>query len=253
MTQIRWGALGLVAAGIATLAGCARPEIARFQPSAGQEALVRDGNPALVSRRPGSLVIVRPAARQFQAGRRLAYVVGIYNMTRGNLPFSVSNVYVGQVSGGQITRGLKIYTYEQLVAEERNRQVARAVFTGLAAGANSYSASRAGYYNANATVYGAGGVRNVSISGYDPAANAIAQSQAAAQNEAMIATTIERGRQNLYILEKSVIKDNTLLPGEWYGGQLVFDPPDGDQKNYRITIPVGPDVHEIDISQERVP
>ncbi len=117
----------------------------------------------------------------------------------------------------------------------------------------AYSASRAGYYNANATVVGPGGVRNVSISGYDPTAAAIAQAQAAAQNDAMIANTIERGRQNLDTLERSVIKDNTLLPGEWYGGQLVFDPSDGDiRKNYQITIQVGPDTHQIDIARERV-
>jgi hypothetical protein len=44
-----------------------------------------------------------------------------------------------------------------------------------------------------------------------------------------------------------------VFPGEWYGGQLVFDPPDGDaDKNYQITIQVGPDLHQIDVSQERV-
>jgi hypothetical protein len=192
----------------------------------------------LVSRKGGSLVIARPATRQFQAGRRLGYVVGIYNLTRGNLQFSVASVRVGQLSNGQIAAGLKVYSYEELAGEERNRQVARALFAGLAAGANSYSASRAGCYNANATVYGPAGTSNVSISGYDPTAAAIAQSNAAAQNEAMIASTIERGRQNLDALEKSVIKDNTIFPGEWYGGVLVFDPPQGEQKNYRIIIPV---------------
>jgi hypothetical protein len=140
-----------------------------------------------------------------------------------------------------------------LLAEERRRQVVAALATGLAAAGNSMSAANAGYYNANATVYGSGGIRNVSITGYDSRAAAIAQSNAAVQNEAMIASTIERGRQNLDVLERSVIKDNTLFPGEWYGGQLVFEPPEGDaDKNYQITIQVGPDLHQIDISQERV-
>jgi hypothetical protein len=48
---------------------------------------------------------------------------------------------------------LKVITYEQLVEEEHTRQVFAAVATGLAAGANAYSASRAGYYNSNSTVY----------------------------------------------------------------------------------------------------
>jgi hypothetical protein len=53
---------------------------------------------------------------------------------------------------------------------------------------------------------------NVSIGGYDPTAAAIAQSNAAAQNEAMVASAIERGRQNLNVLERSVIKGQHCVP-----------------------------------------
>jgi len=46
----------------------------------------------------------------------------------------------------------------------------------------------------------------------------IAQNDAAVQNEAMIAATVETGQRNMAALEQAVIKDNTLMPGEWYGG-----------------------------------
>ncbi len=71
----------------------------------------------------------------------------------------------------------------------------------------------------------------------------------------MIANTVEAGRRNLANLEGSVIKDNTLLPGEWYGGQLHFEAPQassGKSKSYVISIPVGSDVHEIEVVQETV-
>jgi hypothetical protein len=42
----------------------------------------------------------------------------------------------------------------------------------------------------------------------------IAQSNAAVQNETMIAATVETGQRNVPVLEQSVIKDNTLMPGE---------------------------------------
>jgi hypothetical protein len=32
----------------------------------------------------------------------------------------------------------------------------------------------------------------------------------------MIGTAIETGQRNMAVLEQAVIKDNTLLPGEWY-------------------------------------
>jgi hypothetical protein len=51
-----------------------------------------------------------------------------------------------------------------------------------------------------------------------------------------------------------VIKDNTLLPGEWYGGQLHLQPPasakSGAAKTYSIALNVGGDRHQIDIVQE---
>jgi hypothetical protein len=68
----------------------------------------------------------------------------------------------------------------------------------------------------------------------------------------MIATTIESGQRNMAVLEQSVIKDNTLMPGEWYGGQLHLAPPTdqgGGPKNYTIVITVGAERHVIDISQ----
>jgi hypothetical protein len=73
------------------------------------------------------------------------------------------------------------------------------------------------------------------------------------QNEAVVSATIERGQANLAALEGGVIKDNTLMPGEWYGGQLHIQPLVSDsgsaKKSYQIAVNVGSDRHEIDISQ----
>jgi hypothetical protein len=172
-------------------------------------------------------------------------------MSNAPLQFFVANLWVGQIVDGKVARSLRVYRYEDLVAEEKNRQVAHAIVTGLAAGANAYSASNAGYYNANATVFSSRGVSNVSVQGYDPTAAAIAQSNAAAQNDAMIAGTIETGRRNLDVLEKSVIKDNMLFPREWYGGVIQFDPPeDAGGKAIVISIQVGADMHQIEVSHE---
>jgi len=69
----------------------------------------------------------------------------------------------------------------------------------------------------------------------------------------MISAT-KRGQANMAMLERAVIKDNTLLPGEWYGGQLHIAPlvsKDGP-KSYTIVVTVGPDRHEIRIAQEAV-
>jgi hypothetical protein len=232
--------------------GCASTEMVQFRPKAQQNALMRDGQPALVSRAKNSLVLIRPASRQFSAGGRPVYVVGIYNMGRTPMDFRMANVEATQNVNGQLA-GLRVITFEELAAEERTRQVATAILVGVAAGANAMSASRSGYYSSQSTVQTSRGTYMVNTTGYSPTANAIAQSNAAAQNEAMISSTIEQGQQNLANLERTAIKDNTLLPGEWYGGQLHIQPLASDDapggRTYSIAMMVGADRHEIDIVQ----
>ena len=234
-------------------AACASREVVQFTPKAQQQAIVRDGSPALISRKSSSLVLVRPAAREFQSNARPVFTVGIFDLAPGPIEFRVAGIEAIQVVNRQQMR-LKVFTYEELTQEERNRQIASAVLVGLAAGANAAAASRAGYYNSNATVTTSNGVYNLHTSGYSPTANAIAQANASAQNEAMISATVERGQANMAALEATVLKDNTLFPGEWYGGRLYLQPPassDGP-KTYQIVLNVGPDRHEIDLTQVSV-
>jgi len=235
---------------VAMLSGCASTETVRFQPKADQQSLVRDGQSALVSRRKNSIVLVSPAAREFRTGGRPVFDVGINNLSKGPLDFRVSDIQATQAVNGEVAQ-LKVITYEELTQEERNRQVASALLVGLAAAGNSMSASQAGYYNSTSTVYGPRGAYTVNTTGYSPAAAGIAQSNAAAQNDAMISATIGQGRANLANLERSAIKDNTLLPGEWYGGQLHLEAlaQSGEAKSYKIVLMVGPDRHEIEIEQ----
>jgi hypothetical protein len=238
----KWGVVALCAA----LGGCVTSsETVQFRPSnPQQQALMRDGQPALVSRQKSSLVLVRPAARQLQANGRPVFVIGINNLGKTPVDFRVGQVEAMQHVGGS-DYAMQIVTYEMLVQEERNRQVAAAIFTGLAAAGNAYSASQAGYGH-----YTTAGGRTGTF--YSPTASVIAQNNAAVQNEAMIAATVETGQRNMAVLEQSVIKDNTLMPGEWYGGQLHLAPPTdqgGGAKTYTIVITVGTDRHVIDIAQ----
>jgi len=233
------------------ISGCVH-EVARFTPQGDQQAIYRDGNPAIVSRKAGSIVMVQPASRQFQVGVRPVYVVGIYNLGAAPLNFAMRGVAAHQIRNGQVDRDLKVYTFEQLVAEEKARQFVVGLLTVVTVGANAAAAANSGHYTAHGTVYGRGGPRHVTVSGYSPTANAINQARAASQNEAMVGNVIEQGRHNLASLEQGVLKDNTMMPGEWYGGQLHIDPVlEGDRK-FRISIQVGPDVHEIDVAHESV-
>jgi hypothetical protein len=209
-----------------------------------QQAMMRDGQPALVSRQKNSLVLVRPASRQLQSNGRPVFVVGINNLGKQPIDFRVSQVEAVQHVAGSDYE-MKVVTYEMLVQEEKNRQVAAAILTGVAAVGNAAAASQAGYGHYT-TPNGHTGTF------YSPTAAAIAQGNAAAQNDAMVAATVETGQRNMAMLEQSIIKDDTLMPGEWYGGQLHLAPPTDEgaaAKTYTIVITVGSDRHVIDVSQ----
>jgi hypothetical protein len=237
--------LGIVVLG-AALGGCVtNSETIAFRSSSpNQQAMMRDGQPALVSRQKNSVVLVRPASRQLQTNGRPVFVVGISNLSKAPLDFRVSQVEANQ-RVGESEYPMQVVTFEMLQQEEKNRQVASAILVGVAGAANAYSASRAGY-GTYTTPSGRTGTF------YSPTAAVIAQNNAAIQNEAMFAVTVETGQRNMAVLEQSVIKDNTLMPGEWYGGQLHLAPPTdqaGGQKVYSIVIMVGSDRHVIEVAQ----
>ena len=70
----------------------------------------------------------------------------------------------------------------------------------------------------NGTVYTPSGPANFTSTYYNPGAATAAQAAAGAENDAMITNTIETGRRNLAMLERTVLKDNTIIPGGKGGG-----------------------------------
>ncbi len=175
----------------------------------------------------------------------------LITLGRESVLLSPSNITVEQMANGEPIGSLKVITYEELVREEQSRQVMAAILVGVAAGANAAAANNAGYYNSRSTIYTPRGTATVYTSGYSPAAAQIAKNNAAFENAAMTAAVIERGQQNLAGLEQQVLKANTIMPGEWVGGQAHISPPAKTEsgKEYRITVVVGADVHQIDVSQ----
>ena len=238
---------------LALVCSACMQETVRFQAKPQQQSFVRDGLPALVSQKKDSIVIIRPASRQFQAGGRPVFVVGIRNLTKTPFDFLVGNVQVTQVTA-QNTIALKVFSYEELVQEERNRQVAMAILVGAAEGLNAYSAANAGYSNNTTTRYTTTGAHTTYSTSYSSSRAIAAQSRAFRENEKMTDAAIAQGQANLSNLERDVIKDNTLMPGEWYGGTLHVAPPQqsdgGASKTYSIAVLVGSDRHEIDIQQD---
>lgn len=207
------------------LVGCvtSSTDVVRFVPSPQQQMMMRDGQSVIVSRSQNSIVTLRPATRSVQNGRPV-FVVNIQNLSKKQLEFRVANVSAQQIMADE-TRDLKVFSYEELVQEEKSAQVGRVVAVAMVAGLNSYTAGNHYWRQANARE----------------------------ENAELAANVSAAHEKNLAALEELAIKDDTVLPGETYGGRLVIQGPDGGDrstKTYSLTIVVGSDVHRIRVSQE---
>lgn len=157
-------------------------------------------------------------------------------------PFNISeNSFTASSSGTP----LKVYTYNEIMKKEKNRQAWIAVANGIAAGANSYSASMAGNnynygtYNSRTTAtvntYGttAYGTANTngSYSGYSYNAGAAyaAQSDANRKNQEMFDRSAQYALATTTSLEERTLKANTISPNEVISGQIKIDLPKKDK------------------------
>jgi hypothetical protein len=109
-----------IAALCAALGGCVSTgDTVAFKASnPQQQTMMRDGQPALVSRQKNSIVLVRPAARQLQANGRPVFVVGINNLGKQPVDFRVSQVEAVQHVAGS-DYDMRVVTYEMLVQERK--------------------------------------------------------------------------------------------------------------------------------------
>lgn len=161
----------------------------------------------------------------------------------GELPINVSERSFLVTSSSQ---QVKVYTYAELVKKERTRQAWIAFANGLAAGANSYSASMAGNSNThgsysgrtNATVTGYGGTvygssttyGTYSSNTYNGAAAYAAQADASRRNQEMFDRSAQIAMQSSQILEQRALKANTISQNEVVSGQIRMDLPKKNRK-----------------------
>ncbi len=243
----------IVALGCIALAGCSSQQI-NLTAAPGQQAIVRDGLPALVSRKK-HLVMVRPNSRIIKGSARPAFTVVVRN--QGSQP---GNLLESSISASQSLAGksvsVRVFRYDELVNEEQTKQTVAAFGSALAGMGRAMSASNAGYVNTTGSfnAYGSAGnsYGTYSATTYDPLRAQVAQQAANAETSADFARLREQGEQNLQALQQTILKDNTVLPGEWIGGSIVLEPPQKPDKGattYTIVIEFAGEQHTFAVSQ----
>jgi hypothetical protein len=224
-----------VVIGAVVIALCSSPAIAakftmQLNAGAQQTSRMESGVAAVDDTTPGSSVRIV----QTEGDLKKRASVGVIVMNHGDKPFTFGpeNVSAKLADGTPVS----IITYEQLVKEEKRRQMWAAVAAGLAAAGNSMSASNSGYYSGmgtytgstfgsfGSTPYNAYSSGTVMVSGYDYGRAQAAQSVANAQNQATFARMTEQNAANMKAL-KAYMRTTTVDPQQIFGGSVMFELP----------------------------
>lgn len=213
-----------------------------FNPVAGPDQEVRfsDGKAVLMTGNQFANV----AVSYIPIDRKSAFIrVWIENASEQQ--FNVSETSLSASSAGS---PLRVFTYAELVKQQKRREVWAAIATGIAAGANSYAASNAGYSNYSGTYQSHTNVGAMSTNtygsyrgtSYNGGVAYLAQANAAAQNQAMFDRFQAVAADAARTLQDRTLKANTLLPGQSVFGDVKIGIPKASPgADMDLTINVG--------------
>lgn len=238
---------------LAGLQGCATYGSLAAVPTNGERSIYKDGRNTLTSVKLNT-VAVTPNSDRVKSGDRGDFTIAVNNGTTDDIVFSTEDITAQRSSSGH-TEPLKVYSYEDLVAEEKKRQAWAAFAVALAGAANSINAANAGYSHTygsySGSAYGSNGVSahgygSFSTTTYNAAAAQAAMNDAQANTAANFALLAEQGQAHLRALRTTILKKETIFPGDWHGGVVEVELPHvtDTPQEIRLNVNVGGEPHD---------
>jgi hypothetical protein len=208
-----------------------------------QNEIFQGGTKALISTKK-SLVTIRPSANSYQSGQRPSLVVSVTNGTDASYNFSPDNIRAS-ING----QSVKVFTYEELVAEVNSQQAWAILGAALGSAAQSFSAANSGYtYNTSYYSSGYGGNRYTPYSSYTYNSAAVQQAQAAtnAQNQANMAAIKTQTDKALDRLSSTILRKETVFPQKTVGGYITLDkfPVPDSANEVTLNVSAGGEMHQ---------
>lgn len=254
----------------------------------GQKEMIRDGNQAVVSTKKNT-VAVSAFPSEVTDGERGSILIVVSNHSKSSFLVSPANVQATTFVSSEkrlatsdkpsttsetstpvfetatdassylssykrvfpVGKELKVYSYAELVEEEKERAAMQAVAIALGGMGDAMAASNAGYQTGHGTIntfgtqYGSSfGTYQYTSYNYAAAQAARNAAQAKTSAKAAEATAVHDARMSE--LRGTILKEHTLLPGESYGGVVKLDLP--PFANSPFSVPL---VIEVDAGNEK--
>lgn len=244
------------------LSGCATYSKISCVESPDQRMVYRDGRETTISVKQNTVAISLESST-IQSGARANFIIGVKNGGDEDIIFSTENVTAKLNDGSHSNEDfMKVYSYEELVKEEKTRQAWAAVGAALQGMSESMNAANAGYSNTYGTYsgsaysnYGASayGYGSYSSTTYDYGAAQAAQNAANARSEARFSRLAEEGRANLQSLSSKILKKQTIFPNDWHGGIVKIQMPQVSEtpNSFMVDVTVDNELHSFVFTQEK--
>ena len=240
------------------LTGCQTMTSLNLVPQTAQETSYVEGQAAIKSVKADSTVVLSSAFREIENGSRIDVVVNVRNSSNSSFILDTSAFTITSPSTGP----LKVYTYDELVAEQKKKANSAAALAAFAGAMDMMAASYSGYQTTTGTYggtsYGSYG-GSVYTSGtysattYNSAAAQQAINAASDRTTANIQNIQQSSAATLQNLKNNILKKTTMEPGMWYGGLTRFEAPElkkDESRLYTLVVRVGGDTHTFELRQQ---
>jgi hypothetical protein len=241
--------------------GCATYSKISCIESPGQRLIYQDGRETIISAKMNDVAIALESAT-IRNGARANFIVAVRNGLNKDIIFSTEDITAKIMTGNSVPgENMKVYSYDDLVREEKKREKWAAIAAALQGMSDSINAANAGYSNTYGTYSGSvysnyGSSANVygtySSTTYNYAAAQAAQNAANARSEARFDQIAAEGRANLEALSSRILKKQTIFPGNWYGGIVEIQMPKvgGSPNSFVVNVNVGNELHSFIFTQK---
>ena len=236
--------------------GCQTTTSVNLIPQVNQKTSYSDGQEAIKSILPNSIVILSSAFTEVKNGKRIDVIINVNNTSNNTFLLDTSSIEISTPNIGT----LKVFSYDELVAEQKQKAKTAAILTAFAGAVNTMAASYSGYQTTtgtfNANTYGAYNTNtygNYTATTYNSAAAQQAINEANNRTTANLQNIQRTSSASLKNLKNSILKKTTMEPGMWYGGVARFDAPKlekDENRFYTLKIKLGDDVHQFELAQQ---
>jgi len=211
-------------------------------PAKNQSSFFKDGRQVIVSRKPNSIVTIAASQENFPVNTRPSFIIVVNNISPQPVTFSTENV-VFTMEGKE----LKVFSFQELVQEIQQQRRSAATTHALIGALGILGASMQGGRTYHSGTYQSQNtIETYSGTTYSPLATLQAQTTFGALTANNIAAINSAAEKQLYTVQNTILKKQTVLPNTWYGGYVRIGnlaEPEAP-KSIKSTITVGKDVHE---------